>query len=329
MKWIHSKSFWRCPDREISNRERILLPDEGLHCLCHPHSSPLVPGDRFLSEAPGTQTSWCLVTGRPTCFLFCMADLPLGVQPHPLEALREPPRNHRRENLTESGEGRRDRSSESTGNTVESLQGRSGGPFPGATGSSRSQTPGLPQKDHSLPPGAGSRAGPAAPNAPSHWKLGSRWGGTCSGITSGRREQLLSAQLNTHPPGQRAPSPRGHPCPRGVTLTSNELMGDRVSHSGPRRRPRASAADLVSFSSEPAAAAGSPLPGSRGRGGRGGERLGPGGVPAGWPHKGEPRLAAPYSTLRRAPSAPPAPRLLLKGRARGSAFGRLAERHRK
>lgn len=64
--------------REI-NRVRILLSDEGLHCLCHPPIKapwPLVTDSslRFLGhKAPG-------VVRRLTCFLFATADLPLGVE---------------------------------------------------------------------------------------------------------------------------------------------------------------------------------------------------------------------------------------------------------
>lgn len=193
---------------------------------------------------------------------------------------------------------------------------------------SRSQALGPPQIGYSSPPRAGSRIGPAVPGAPSYRELGSRCGGTCLGIAL-RQEGAGPLGPAKHPPRRRTHPSSSLPAGSTAPLTSNELAGHPAVRSAPGRPPRASPADLVLFSSESAATAGSPLPGSRGRGGRSRERLGPGGVPAGWPHKGKPRLAAPHSTLRRAPSAPPAPRPLLKGRAPGCALGQLAERHRK
>ena len=69
--------------REI-NRVRILLSDEGLHCLCHPPIKapwPLVTDSslRFLGhKAPGVV--------RRLTFLFATADLPLGVEAEPIRS---------------------------------------------------------------------------------------------------------------------------------------------------------------------------------------------------------------------------------------------------
>lgn len=169
----------------------------------------------------------------------------------------------------------------------------------------------------------------AAPSAPSCWKLGSRLGGTCSGIAL--RPQASGPLCPAkHLPGQC--TPLAHPCPRGAwchsPLASSRASQPRTRHTaqgGHTGTLRVSAADLASISSESTAAAGSPFPGSRGRDGRGGERLGPGGVPAGRRYKGEASRTSLRPIQRSAalpPSAPPAPRPLLKGRARLSGSSR-------
>lgn len=203
--------------------------------------------------------------------------------------------------------------SESTGNAVESLQVRS-------EGLSRSNWIGPVPNSRASPESRplASRCGfltRAAPGAPSCWELGSRWGGTCSGIARPPAVGSRSSPPSRAPWGPaHAPSP-SPPGARGAThlqeladvsaanpepgaLRARLPLTLRRSRPSPRRPP-----GLRS----PAAGVG--VGGAAGgRGPEGDRRLAA-------QRRGEPHLPAPHSTLRRAPSAPPAPRPLLKGRA--------------
>lgn len=214
---------------------------------------------------------------------------------------------------------------ESTGNAAESLQKDAPRAPPGSNWIQPVPNPGLPQKGYASPP----RAFPGLP-APRGSRRSRRLGARFQVERHLLQNRPPAAGSRPSPPSQ-APSGPAHalspslPEGRAVPLTSAELAGTPAAHPAPARPPRASAADLASFSST--AAAGSPFLGSRGRGGRGGERLGPGGVPAGWPHKGEARRAAPPRAPFNAPSRSlrPARRLKAERRRGSAARGRAQE----
>lgn len=214
---------------------------------------------------------------------------------------------------------------ESTGNAAESLQRDAPRAPPGSNWIQPVPNPGLPQKGYASPP----RAFPGLP-APRGSRRSRRLGARFQVERHLLQNRPPAAGSRPSPPSQ-APSGPAHalspslPEGRAVPLTSAELAGTPAAHPAPARPPRASAADLASFSST--AAAGSPFLGSRGRGGRGGERLGPGGVPAGWPHKGEARRAAPPRAPFNAPSRSlrPARRLKAERRRGSAARGRAQE----
>lgn len=254
-----------------------------------------------------------------------MADLPLGAEPDPAESVKEPPRNPRRDYLSQAerraGAGT---ASESPGKAEESLQARPralpGGnwlqPVPNSRSSGGKATP-----RRALPvPGAQPRR--PAPPAP---------GGEAPAPDSprGRRDRVLSAPLK---PSRPPHSPRARPCPRGARGRSPPAGSPALS---PPTRPPGALRARPPLTLRPSSQTPRQPPGLRfaaagvagGGAGRGEAGQGPGGVPAGWPHKAETGLAAPHSTPCRAALPPPRP--LLKGRAAARLLGRLGERHRK
>lgn len=115
------------------------------------------------------------------------------------------------------------------------------GPFPGATGSSRSQTLAPPEEGDSSLRAAGPPSPTAAASAPS-----ARWGGTCSGIAPRPERPRPLRPAKALRAGAHL---RARPCPRGARgrATSRRLAGAPAAHPAPGRPPRASATDLASF----------------------------------------------------------------------------------
>lgn len=222
------------------------------------------------------------------------------------------------------------RASESSGNAVESLQVRSGGP-------SRSNWI-EPVPNSGSSPGRlllASQCGLPEPNPPLPALLaaGSSFPGReapAPESPSGQKEPILSAQPNTLPGPRTNPPPtplhQPHLCPRGRSPPARSLASlQRTRHPVlPRARP-----PLTLRRSRPSPQRPPGLRSSAAGVGVGGAgRAGPGGVPASWPHKAEATSQRPIQRSA-APPPRPLPARSLKAERRARLPGRLAERHRK